>query len=226
MAHNLLYALVSDVVERMQLAEPIVEFGSLQVEAGQPNDLRPLFPGATFIGTDLRPGPGVDRTEDLRALSFADGEVGTALCLDTLEHCADPLSAARELRRVVSRDGGTLLISSVMLMPIHGYPNDYWRFTPEGFRLLLDGFDAVDVAGMGDPSIPFWVFGIAVAGRSLPLRLAELPAIRASQEDHERAQGRLRLGPFRYGLKQLGAEVSTQLPRVVRERARARLSRR
>jgi len=28
----------------------------------------------------MRRGPGVDRVEDLRALSFADGEVGTALC--------------------------------------------------------------------------------------------------------------------------------------------------
>ena len=46
----------------------------------------------------MREGPGVDRVEDLRALSFRDGSVGTALCLDTLEHCADPPQACRELR--------------------------------------------------------------------------------------------------------------------------------
>ena len=223
MAHNLLHALVSDIVDRLTLAEPIVEFGSMQVEAGQPNDLRPLFAGRDFIGTDLRAGPGVDRIEDLRRLSFADGEVGTALCLDTLEHCADPIAAGRELRRVVSRSRGTLLISSVMLMPIHGYPSDYWRFTPEGLRLLLEGFDHVDVAGMGDPTIPFWVFGIAVSGRPLDLQLAELPSIRASQEDYQRAHGRLRLGPFRYSPTQLGKELWSELPRAVLQRAGARL---
>lgn len=223
MAHNLLYALVSDVAARLELAEPIVEFGSLQVEDEQPSDLRPLFAGRRFIGTDLRDGPGVDRVEDLRALRFADGEVGTALCLDTLEHCTDPMAAARELRRVVSPTQGTVLISSVMLMPIHGYPSDYWRFTPDGLRLLLDGFDEIDAAGMGDPTIPFWVFGIGVRGRALGLTLSELPSFRASQDDYDSAHGRLRLGPFRYSPTQLGRELLGELPRAVLQRAGARL---
>jgi SAM-dependent methyltransferase len=222
-AHNLLYGVVSDLVKRLELPEPIVEFGSMQVEPDQPNDLRPLFDGRVFIGTDFREGPGVDRVEDLRRLGFADGEVGTALCLDTLEHCEDPIAAARELRRVVSPDGGVCVISSPMLMGIHGYPSDYWRFTPEGFRVLLTGFDGVDVAGVGDPTAPFWVFGIATKGRALAVRLSELPSIAADQRDYDRAEGKLVLGPFRYSLKQLAGEVSGQLPRVVRERAQARL---
>lgn len=223
-AHNLLYEVVSELSTRLALREPIVEFGSMQVEAGQPNDLRPLFAGRQFIGTDMRAGPGVDRVEDLRRLSFADGEVGTALCLDTLEHCADPIAAGRELLRVVDPEGGVCIISSVMLIGIHGYPSDYWRFTPEGLRLLLEGFDDVDVAGMGDPGAPFWVFGVGSRGRALDIRLDALPALIRSQEEYERAEGRLKLGPFRYSLKQLGGEVGRQLPRVVRERVRARLT--
>jgi SAM-dependent methyltransferase len=225
MAHNLLYGVVSDLVARLELAGPVVEFGSLQVEPEQPGDLRPLFPGRDFVGTDMREGPGVDRVEDLRALRFADGEIGTALCLDTLEHCADPIAAARELSRVVSPDGGTLIVSSVMLMPIHGYPSDYWRFTPEGLRMLLRDFEHVDVAAMGDLTIPFWVFGIAVRGRPLELRLAELPSLAASQEDYDEADGRLRLGPFLYSPTQLVRELRAQLPRAVRQRAGARLGR-
>jgi len=225
-AHNLIYSVVSDLVERLTLRDPIVEFGSLQVEPGQPNDLRPLFPGRPFIGTDFRDGPGVDRIEDLRSLGFEDGEVGTALCLDTLEHCADPLAGGRELRRVVAPDGGVCLISSVMLMPIHAYPADYWRFTPEGFRLVLEGFDHVDVAGWGDPEIPFWVFGLASRGRALDVRLADLPSFAAGQRDYERSQGRVKLGPFRYTLRQLAGDLSGELPRAVRERIAAKLARR
>jgi hypothetical protein len=223
MAHPLLYGVVADLAARVPLPEPVVEFGSLQVEPGQPNDLRPLFEGRAFIGTDIRPGPGVDRVEDLRALSFGDGEVGTALCLDTLEHCADPFAAARELRRVVAPAGGVCLITSVMLFGIHGYPSDYWRFTPEGFRLLLEGFDHVDVAGMGDSDAPFWVFGLASTGAPLDLRLAELPSLAASQLEYERAEGKIRIGPFRYTLRGLAGEIAGQLPRVVGDRVRARL---
>lgn len=225
-AHELIYGVVSDVVGRFELREPIVEFGSMQVEPDQPGDLRPLFAGKTFIGTDLRPGPGVDQIEDLTRLSFADGEVGTALCLDTLEHCADPIAAARELRRVINPDGGLCLISSVMLMPVHAYPSDYWRFTPEGFRLLLADFDDVDVAGWGDPTIPFWVFGLAARGRTLGLSLAELPTLATEQDDYDRGTAQFRLGPFLYSLKQLGLEVGGQLPRVLTERASLRRARR
>ncbi len=221
-ADPLIYGVVSDLVERLALPEPIVEFGSMQVERGQPNDLRPLFAGRPFIGTDFRPGPGVDRIEDLRELKFGDGEVGTALCLDTLEHCADPIAAARELRRVVSPHGGVCVLSSVMLIGIHGYPSDYWRFTPEGLRLLLEGFDDVDVAAMGDPSAPFWVFGMAAKGRELGLKLSELPSLSRTQRDYELARGQLKLGPFRYSIRQLAAEVKSQLPRVIGERVAAR----
>ena len=100
---------------------------------------------------------------DLRALSFRDGSVGTALCLDTLEHCADPPQACRELARVCSPDGGVAVISSVMLFGIHEHPHDYFRFTPDGFRALLEqGFDDVWVAGIGDPGIPVQVVGVGI----------------------------------------------------------------
>ncbi len=62
-------------------------------------------------------------------------------------------------------NGGICLISSVMLIGIHAHPSDYWRFTPAGFRVLLDDFEGVDVAGVGDPGHPFFVFGIGGKGR-------------------------------------------------------------
>jgi SAM-dependent methyltransferase len=220
-AHPLLYEFVSDLADNLELLEPVVEFGSLQVEAGQPNDIRPLFAGRDFTGNDFRTGPGVDRIEDLRELSFQDDSVGTALCLDTLEHCEDPLTACREIHRVLM-PGGICLLTSVMLFGIHGYPNDYWRFTPEGFRVLLKDFDDVSVAGMGDPSSPVFVFGIAAKGRGLGIELADLPSLNSAQRAFEEADGKVRLGHFRYSLRELGAELRTQLPRVIRERVASR----
>jgi SAM-dependent methyltransferase len=223
-AHQLLHDVVADLAERVDLPEPIVEFGSLQVEPGQPNDLRPLFGGRAFIGTDFREGPGVDRVEDLRHLGFADGEVGTALCLDTLEHCADPIRACAELHRVVA-DGGVCVITSVMLIGIHAHPSDYWRFTPEGFRLLLEDFEHSDVAFMGDPSHPYFVFGAGTKGRPLGASLAELPSLVRVQREFERAQGKVRIGPFRLSPRELAGVLRRELPRALRERAADRLGR-
>jgi hypothetical protein len=221
MAQPIIRRFLEDLIERVEMPEPIVEFGSMQVEDDQDIDLRPLFTGREYIGTDMREGPGVDRVEDLRRLSFEDGEVGTAVCLDTLEHCSDPPQACRELRRVVG-DGGVCVISSVMLFPIHGYPSDYFRFTPEGFRALLEGFDEVRVAGLGDPLLPIQVVGVGVKGRSLDLSLEELPSLTEHQGVWDRAEGRFRLGSYLFGPGDIARQLAGQAPRVLRESLRRR----
>ena len=221
MAQELIRDFIEELAGTVELPDPIVEFGSLQVEPGQPNDLRPLFDDHEFIGTDMRAGPGVDRLEDLRALRLAGGEVGTAICLDTLEHCQDPLLACREMHRVLA-DGGLCVVSSVMLFGIHGYPDDYWRFTPEGMRTLLAPFDDVQVIGIGDPAIPIQVIGIGGKGRRLEISLEDFSTLAAAQERWERADGKVRMGIVHMSLRELARTLRRELPRAVRERARAR----
>jgi SAM-dependent methyltransferase len=141
--------------------EPIVEIGAFQV-AGQEAiaDLRPLFPGKVYIGCDMRPGRGVDRIEDIHDLSFRAGEVGTFILADTLEHVLDPRCAMREIHRCLRADG-IAICSSVMCFPIHGYPNDYWRFTPEAFRMLFSEFPYSAIFSCGPPEFPHTVCGVA-----------------------------------------------------------------
>lgn len=221
MAQRLIREFLAELSAAIDLPGPVVEFGSMQVEADQDGDMRPLFPGRTFIGTDMRPGPGVDRVEDLRALSFADGEVGTAICLDTLEHCEDPPTACRELHRVVA-DGGVCVISSVLLFGIHGYPRDYFRFTPDGFRSLLSGFDDVLVVGIGDPDMPVQVIGVGVKNRSLDLSLDALPSLREAQARWDRSVGGVRFGVFIVPARDVVRSLVRQAPRLVRQRVAAR----
>jgi SAM-dependent methyltransferase len=214
-------AFVQDALDALDPPDPVVEFGALQVEADQDADLRPLFEGRAFTGTDFRAGPGVDRVEDLRALSYPDDSVGTAICLETLEHCEDPIAAGRELARVVA-PGGVCLVSTPLLLGIHGYPNDFFRYTPEGLRAVLAPFDAVTTWGCGDPGMPLWVFAIAVNGRDLELDLAGLPRLRAAQERFEAAPGKVRLGPLRFAPGELVKALAAELPRLARERLRRR----
>jgi len=146
----------------LPLAGPVLEFGSFQVdEPGQEGiaDLRPLFAGKGYVGVDLRKGPGVDVLMDVHCAGVGTASVGTVLLVDTLEHVEYPHRALEEVHRVLSGQG-TVILTSVMDFPIHEHPNDFWRFTPQGFVSLLRPFAHVMVDSLGEPDFPHTVVGI------------------------------------------------------------------
>jgi 2-polyprenyl-3-methyl-5-hydroxy-6-metoxy-1,4-benzoquinol methylase len=69
--------------------------------------------------------------------SEAPGQFDVVICEQVLEHVTDPDAAVRTLGRLM-RPGGWLLVSTPFLIRIHAAPDDYWRFTPSGLRLLLE----------------------------------------------------------------------------------------
>jgi len=148
--------------ETLPIQEPIYEFGSMQVP-GQEGfaDLRPCFPGKKYIGADISQGTGVDVILNLHNISLQSGSVGTVISCDTLEHVEYPRKALSELYRILS-PGGILIISSVMLYNIHAAPNDYWRFTPEGFKSLLSQFPSSYVDWNGNEENPHTVIGVGM----------------------------------------------------------------
>ena len=90
----------------------------------------------------MEAGDGVDvvldLTEDFDVVSEKLGgkRFKTVICLSVLEHCRDPFRMCRNMSRLLEKDG-ILLVSAPFAWRIHGYPSDYWRFTPEGIRLLF-----------------------------------------------------------------------------------------
>lgn len=148
--------------EALDIKEPVYEFGSFQV-TGQEGfaDLRPLFPGLEYVGCDYRPGPGVDKVLDLHKIDLPSESVGTVLILETLEHVEFPWKAMEEIFRIL-RPGGIVVMSSVMDMPIHSYPHDYWRFTPEAFQSLLGDFADTFAGSAGNAWFPHTIVGIGV----------------------------------------------------------------
>ncbi|MFX1593131.1 MAG: methyltransferase domain-containing protein [Promethearchaeota archaeon] len=161
---GLIRSFVKLCAQTLPISEPIYEFGSFQLP-GQVGfaDLRPLFPGKEYIGADIRNGPGVDIILDLQKLDLLSDSVGTILILDTIEHVEFPRKAIEETYRVL-KPQGVLIISSVMNFPIHEYPNDYWRFTPEGFKSLLNPYDVVFVDIIGNKNFPETILGIGFKG--------------------------------------------------------------
>ncbi|MEN3186776.1 MAG: methyltransferase domain-containing protein [Atribacterota bacterium] len=160
---------VQVVAEVLPCPEPVYEFGSLQVP-GQEGfaDLRPFFSGKRYIGCDMRPGPGVDIILNLHHIDLPDAVAGTVLMVDTLEHVEFPWKAMDEVYRIL-RPGGFVVMSSVMNFPIHDYPFDYWRFTPEAFWSLLQKFPYRLVEWVGHPQFPHTVVGVGCKGE-LPER--------------------------------------------------------
>jgi len=129
-------------VNNLPLQGPVFEFGSMQVhEEVSTGEPRAFFrnKGFEYIGCDMRAGKGVDQVQNLHALDIEDNSVGCVVCMDTLEHVEYPRKAMAEMWRVLKTDG-IAIMSSVFQFPIHGYPNDFWRFTPEGFRSLFSPF--------------------------------------------------------------------------------------
>ncbi len=135
--NNFLRGVAQAAVESFKMRGPILEVGSYQV-AGQEciADLRGLFPGKEFIGTDMRPGDGVDRVENVQALSFPDDSMGTVIAMNVFEHVEKFWLGFDEIQRVLRPDG-VALISCPFYFHIHDYPSDYWRFTPEALDSLF-----------------------------------------------------------------------------------------
>jgi SAM-dependent methyltransferase len=150
------------VAETLDCPGPVFEFGSYQVE-GQEGyaNLRGLFAGKSYVGCDMRPGPGVDRVEDVTAISLPDASAGTVLCIETFEHVFGVSKAFNEVFRLL-RPGGIFVVTSPLNFRIHGYPDDYWRMTPNCLRRHLEPYGARLSGFQGYHAFPHTVMGVGI----------------------------------------------------------------
>lgn len=142
---------VDSIVKCLPVSKKILEIGSWQ-ERNQHEiaDLRPLFPEAVYIGTDMRPGPGVDKVANANNLPFADRSFDLVFCLETLEHADKPWLVAGEIERVL-KPSGIAIVSSQQNFPIHNYPSDYFRYTPYGLAVLFKKFQSTVLFSISPP---------------------------------------------------------------------------
>lgn len=74
----------------------------------------------------------------------APQQYDVVLCEQVLEHVVDPAAAVRKLR-ALCRPGGHIVVSTPFLLRIHKEPADYWRFSADGLRALLEHGGMTDV---------------------------------------------------------------------------------
>lgn len=129
---------------RHLIQEPVLEIGSRHYKEHSSLDLRRAACAgmADYTGCDLTEGDNVDLIADITApaeevrRAFGSRTYSTIFCISVLEHIPDVFSAARNISLLL-RSGGILIISVPFVFRHHGYPGDYWRFTPEAVRHLF-----------------------------------------------------------------------------------------
>ena len=160
------YSLAEHAKKFFALPDPILEMGSLLVNEKVESafNLRTLFPGSPYIGCDQKEGPGVDRIENVEKMTFEDGEVGTVLAFNLYEHVWNIFDAFSEMYRVLVPDG-VAVVCVPFYLHLHGYPNDFWRMTPDTIGRLMGRFSSILIGTRGHRTKPSAVFAIGFKGR-------------------------------------------------------------
>lgn len=96
------------------------------------------------LAVDIKRGTGVQLLSDVQALALADNTFDVVVCTEVLEHLPEPQTAIHEMYRVL-KPGGTLVLTTRFLFPIHDAPHDYFRFTRYGLQYLLRRFEMVEL---------------------------------------------------------------------------------
>ncbi|CAN5165399.1 hypothetical protein BH11PAT1_BH11PAT1_1550 [soil metagenome] len=123
------------------LANHATEERTLDIGSGGSSYSR-FFPNRLTVDIDPMRKPEI--VADAHHLPFPEAEFSSILCTEVLEHVKDPFQVERELRRVM-KVGGTLVLSTRFVFPLHDTPHDYWRFTKYGLREIFKEWEIIEI---------------------------------------------------------------------------------
>lgn len=125
---------------------------------------RRVRPDAVCV--DIQPGENVDVVADSHDLPLPDGEFDLVICTGTLNLCEDPAKVVSEFLRIL-KPGGLLHLEVGMFQPYNPEPEDYWRWTQPGLRLLHErvGFEHVRSGAHIGPMSALATSGMYLVGR-------------------------------------------------------------
>lgn len=104
---------------------------------------------------------------DIQNMPYADNTYDYAIADQVLEHVRKPWIGVEEVRRIL-KPGGLAILTSVMIFYMHGVPQDYWRFTPDGLKSLCENYSTIHVcSGTGNKQFVMNVFHKKNSGRQV-----------------------------------------------------------
>jgi len=99
-----------------------------------------------FINVDISEFPGVHVRGDTHHLPFKDNSIDSILCEQMMEHIQNPKKMVSEFLRILAPKG-EIYITAPFVYPYHGAPIDMNRWTLDGLKHFMEGFQ-VHMAGV------------------------------------------------------------------------------
>jgi SAM-dependent methyltransferase len=139
----------------------VLEAGSMDVNGSVRPHVEGLGPHS-YIATDMRPGAGVDMVLAAEELPSrfsqmgGGGGFGVVISTEMLEHAKDWQAAVRGMIGVLAEGGVLVLTTRSEGFPLHGYPEDHWRYSVDamGTILLAAGLTVERLMPDPDPASP------------------------------------------------------------------------
>lgn len=151
--------------------------GSLATRPAVPGERRLYVGGAGrpalagFISLDIVRAAGVHVVGDLECLPLPDACLDAVECPAVLEHVRHPQRAVAEIHRAL-KPGGLVYVAVPFCHPFHAYPEDHYRWSRDGLRLLLHGFEIVDEGFLTGPTATLLTFFLEYVRLWVPERMA------------------------------------------------------
>jgi SAM-dependent methyltransferase len=100
--------------------------------------------GSKLVCVDIADGPGVDLVADAHDMHMvASNSVDCVITISTLEHVRYPQKVVAEIHRIL-KPGGVVYVNVPFIFPWHGDPDDFYRFSHHGIKILCEQFEHLD----------------------------------------------------------------------------------
>jgi len=129
--------------------KPCPEADLLCVDLGGVGRYRAWLPNSRLLTIDLDSQHRPQIVSRAEAIPLSSASVDLVLSTEMLEHCPEPARVAGEVHRVL-RPGGILVLTTPFVYVVHGWPQDYYRFTASGLENLFRGFSKVETLPFGN----------------------------------------------------------------------------
>lgn len=118
--------------------------------------------GGDCVNVDVQEKPGVDYVCDIHELPFEDSSFDIVVCNAVLQYCRNPFTVAKQFMRVL-KPGGHLYVDAPWMQPYCKDTPDKFRFSEDGLRAVLDGFDVVEIGPSIQSGSAFAFMGFTIA---------------------------------------------------------------
>ena len=112
---------------------------------------------ASYLGTDMQAGPGVDLVcagDDLQN-HVGESACDLLICTEVLEHVECWFGFLQDIWCVLRTGGILLLTTRSPGFPLHNYPSDWWRFTVRDMLTIFEDQEILTVTAdpTSDPGV-------------------------------------------------------------------------